>query len=105
VVGERAVEITQLAAIAIAAQTPVDELARVAVSLPIYAEILVHAAIRSAVELDLPLSGQASNCAFARVRELGGEARDRQGIPGVGLYAHCADTERNPFGLYQGGAQ
>lgn len=62
-VGERAVEITQLAAIAIAAQPPVDELARVAVSSPTYAEVLVHAAIRAAVELDLPLSGQAETWA------------------------------------------
>ena len=66
VVGERAVEITQLAAIAIAAQTPVDELARVAVSFPTYAEVLVHAAIRAAVELDLPLSGQAEQLRMAR---------------------------------------
>ena len=65
VVGERAVEITQLAAIAIAAQTPVDELARVAVSFPTYAEVLVHAAIRAAVELDLPLSGQAEQLRLA----------------------------------------
>ena len=43
--------------------------------------------------------------AIARVRELGGEAGDTQEIPGVGLYAHCADTEGNSFGLYQGGAQ
>ena len=66
VVGERAVEITQLAAIAIAAQTPVDELARVAVSFPTYAEVLVHAAIRAAVELDLPLSGQAAQLRMTR---------------------------------------
>jgi pyruvate/2-oxoglutarate dehydrogenase complex dihydrolipoamide dehydrogenase (E3) component len=66
VVGERAVEITQLAAIAIAAQMPVDELARVAVSFPTYAEILVHAAIRAAVELDLPLRGQAEQLRMTR---------------------------------------
>ena len=60
VVGERAVEIAQSAAIAIAARMPVDELARVAVSFPTYAEVLVHAAIRAAVELDLPLTGQAA---------------------------------------------
>ena len=66
VVGEHAVEITQLAAIAIAAQTPVDELARVAVSFPTYAEVLVHAAVRAAVELDLPLSGQAEQLGMTR---------------------------------------
>jgi len=61
VVGERAVEIAQLAAIAIAAQMPVDELARVAISFPTYAEVLIQAAVRAAVELELPLSGQAEH--------------------------------------------
>jgi pyruvate/2-oxoglutarate dehydrogenase complex dihydrolipoamide dehydrogenase (E3) component len=61
VVGERAVEIVQLASIAIAAGMRVDELARVAVSFPTYAEVLVHAAVRCAVELGLPLSGQAQH--------------------------------------------
>ena len=37
-----------------------------------------------------------------RARRRGGR---HAGDPGVGLYAHCADTEGNPFGLYQGGAQ
>jgi pyruvate/2-oxoglutarate dehydrogenase complex dihydrolipoamide dehydrogenase (E3) component len=59
VVGERAVEIAQLAAVAIAADMGVDDLARVAVSFPTYAEVLVHAAILAALELGLPLSGQA----------------------------------------------
>lgn len=66
VVGERAVEITQVAAVAIAAEMPVDALARVAVSFPTYAEVLVHAAIRAAVELDLPLSGQAEHLGITR---------------------------------------
>ena len=43
--------------------------------------------------------------AIARVRDLGGEAGEKQEIPGIGLYAHCADTEGNRFGLYQGGAE
>ena len=59
VVGERAVEIAQLAAVAIAADMRVDHLARVAVSFPTYAEVLVHAAVRAAIELGLPLSGTA----------------------------------------------
>ena len=59
VVGERAVEIAQLAAVAIAADMRVDDLARVAVSFPTYAEVLVHAAVLAAMELGLPLSGQA----------------------------------------------
>jgi pyruvate/2-oxoglutarate dehydrogenase complex dihydrolipoamide dehydrogenase (E3) component len=61
VVGERAVEIVQLAAIAIAAEMPVDELARVAVSFPTYSEVLVHAAVRAAAELRLPLGGEAAH--------------------------------------------
>jgi pyruvate/2-oxoglutarate dehydrogenase complex dihydrolipoamide dehydrogenase (E3) component len=59
VVGDRAVEIAQLAAVAMAADMRVDDLARVAVSFPTYAEVLVHAAILAAIELNLPLSGQA----------------------------------------------
>jgi dihydrolipoamide dehydrogenase len=59
VVGERAVEIAQLAAVAMAADLQVDSLARVAVSFPTYAEVLVHAAVLAAIELELPLSGQA----------------------------------------------
>jgi dihydrolipoamide dehydrogenase len=61
VVGERAVEIVQLAAIAMTARMSVDGLARVAVSFPTYAEVLVSAAIRAAIELGLPLSGQAEH--------------------------------------------
>ena len=37
----------------------------------------------------------------ARVRELGGTAKDKEPIPGVGWYARCTDTEGNPFSLYQ----
>jgi hypothetical protein len=68
VVGEGAVEIAQTAAIAISARMPVDELARVAVSFPTYAEVLVHAAVRAAVELGLPLSGQAEHLGVGRER-------------------------------------
>jgi pyruvate/2-oxoglutarate dehydrogenase complex dihydrolipoamide dehydrogenase (E3) component len=57
VVGERAVETVQLAAVAIAAGMRVDDLARVAVSFPTYAETLVHAAVRAAAELRLTLGG------------------------------------------------
>jgi uncharacterized protein len=39
--------------------------------------------------------------ALARVRELGGEAGERQDVPGVGEYAHCSDPEGNRFGLYR----
>ena len=59
VVGERAVEIAQLAAVAIATGMRVDDLGRVAVSFPTYAEVLVHAAVLATIELKLPLGGQA----------------------------------------------
>jgi hypothetical protein len=37
---------------------PVDELARVAVSFPTYAEVLVHAAVLASGELGLALGGR-----------------------------------------------
>jgi uncharacterized protein len=37
----------------------------------------------------------------ARVRELGGEADDKQPIPGFGWFARCSDTEGNAFSLFQ----
>lgn len=85
-VGERAVEIAQLAAIAITAQMRVDELARVAVSFPTYAEVLAYAAVRGAVELGLSLSGQADTWApdgdvsVRRMRPFAGQS----GPPGQG---------------------
>jgi len=39
--------------------------------------------------------------AIGRVRELGGEADDKQPIPGVGWFARARDTEGNRFSLYQ----
>lgn len=53
VVGERAVEITQLAAIAIAAGMRVDTLARVPLSFPTYAGILGRVAASASRELNL----------------------------------------------------
>jgi predicted enzyme related to lactoylglutathione lyase len=38
---------------------------------------------------------------LAKVRELGGEAEDKQPIPHVGWFARCKDTEGNPFSLFQ----
>jgi predicted enzyme related to lactoylglutathione lyase len=38
---------------------------------------------------------------LAKVRELGGEAEDKQPIPGVGWFARCKDTEGNPFSFFQ----
>ena len=63
VVGERAVEIVQLAAIAMTAEMSVDELARAAISFPTYAEVLSYAAVRAATELGLSLSGQVEHAA------------------------------------------
>jgi uncharacterized protein len=37
----------------------------------------------------------------AKVRELGGQADDKQPIPHIGWYARCTDTEGNSFSLYQ----
>jgi predicted enzyme related to lactoylglutathione lyase len=36
-----------------------------------------------------------------RIRELGGQAEDKQPIPHIGWYAHCRDTEGNNFSLFQ----
>ena len=54
VVGERAVEITQVAAIAIAAGMPIDELAKVPLSFPTYAGILGRLAAIATRRLNLP---------------------------------------------------
>ena len=48
---------------------------------------------------------QDIDTALGRVRELGGSAGDKQEMPGIGLYAHCRDTEGNAFGLYQDGGE
>ena len=53
VVGERAVEITQVAAIAIAARMRVDDLAHIPLSFPTYAGILARVAASAARELNL----------------------------------------------------
>jgi uncharacterized protein len=41
------------------------------------------------------------DASVAKVRELGGEAADKQPIPGVGWFAGCSDTEGNAFSLFQ----
>ena len=56
VVGERAVEIVQVVAIAIAAGMRVDDLARVPLSFPTYAGILGRAAYRAAEQLNLEVA-------------------------------------------------
>ncbi|CAN5162385.1 hypothetical protein BH18ACT12_BH18ACT12_02730 [soil metagenome] len=37
----------------------------------------------------------------AKIRELGGEAQDKEPIPTVGWFARAKDTEGNPFSLFQ----
>ena len=37
----------------------------------------------------------------AKVRDLGGNAEEKQPIPHVGWFARCKDTEGNPFSLFQ----
>jgi len=39
---------------------------------------------------------------IAKVRELGGEAEEKQPIPGVGWFTGCKDSEGNEFSLFQG---
>ena len=38
---------------------------------------------------------------LAKVRDLGGEAEDKQPIPGIGWFAPCKDPDGNEFRLYQ----
>jgi dihydrolipoamide dehydrogenase len=59
IVGERAVEIAQVAAIAIAAGMRVDDLAHIPLSFPTYAGILARVAASAARELNLKVSWQA----------------------------------------------
>jgi len=59
VIGERAVDIVQVAAIAIAGGMRVDDLAGVPLSFPTYAGILVNAAASAARQLGLTVTWQA----------------------------------------------
>jgi len=38
---------------------------------------------------------------LVKVKELGGEAEDKQPIPSVGWFARCKDSEGNEFSLFQ----
>jgi dihydrolipoamide dehydrogenase len=60
VVGERAVEIAQLAAVAIAAHMRVDQLAQVPLSFPTYGGVLGRVAATATRQLNLNLNWQAS---------------------------------------------
>lgn len=59
VVGERAVEIAQVAAVAVAGRMRVDELAQVPLSFPTYAGVLGRVAAQAARRLNLKLDWQA----------------------------------------------
>jgi len=63
VIGERAVDIVEVAAIAIAAGMRVDELAHIPLSYPTYAGILVRAAVSAAHKLGLKVGWQAHQAA------------------------------------------
>jgi predicted enzyme related to lactoylglutathione lyase len=39
--------------------------------------------------------------AIDQVRRLGGRAEEKHAVAGVGCFAHCRDTEGNPFSLFQ----
>ena len=54
VVGERAVEIAQVAAVAVAAAMPVEQFVRIPISFPTYTNVLERAAIDAARQLDVP---------------------------------------------------
>jgi len=41
------------------------------------------------------------DASVAKVREAGGDAEDKQPIPGIGWFSGCKDTEGNEFSLYQ----
>jgi predicted enzyme related to lactoylglutathione lyase len=41
------------------------------------------------------------DASVAKVRESGGEAKDKAPIPSIGWFSHCKDTEGNIFGLFQ----
>jgi pyruvate/2-oxoglutarate dehydrogenase complex dihydrolipoamide dehydrogenase (E3) component len=66
VVGERAVDIMQVAAVAMAAGMRVDELARVSLSFPTYAGILSRVAASAAHQLNLTLGWQAHQAESTR---------------------------------------
>jgi pyruvate/2-oxoglutarate dehydrogenase complex dihydrolipoamide dehydrogenase (E3) component len=59
VIGERAVDIAEVAAITIAAGMRVDEVARIPFAYPTYAAVLARAAVSTAHQLDLKVGWQA----------------------------------------------
>ncbi len=41
------------------------------------------------------------DAALDQVREFGGKPGERGPVPEIGWFAHCVDTEGNPFGLFE----
>src|SRR4030095_7204456 len=66
VVGERAVEITQLAAVAMAGNVRVDDLSQVPLSFPTYAGVLGRVAAMLAPQLNLNLDWQGNRAEGGR---------------------------------------
>jgi dihydrolipoamide dehydrogenase len=63
VIGERAVDIVEVAAIAIAAGMRVDELANIPLAYPTHAAVLIRAAVSAAQQLDLGVGWRAHEAA------------------------------------------
>jgi pyruvate/2-oxoglutarate dehydrogenase complex dihydrolipoamide dehydrogenase (E3) component len=78
VIGERAVDIAEVAAIAIAAGMRVDDLARIPLAFPTYAGILANVAVGAARQLDLKVGWQARQEESTDTAENGRESRDRR---------------------------
>jgi predicted enzyme related to lactoylglutathione lyase len=51
--------------------------------------------------LDVYFDTDDIDATIGKVRSGGGEASDKQPIPGIGWFANCKDTEGNAFNLYQ----
>jgi dihydrolipoamide dehydrogenase len=72
IIGERAVDIAEVAAIAIAAGMQVDDLARMPLAYPTHSVVLVRAAVNAARRLDLDIGWKANQAATVDVNERGG---------------------------------
>jgi dihydrolipoamide dehydrogenase len=73
VIGERAVDIVEVAAIAIAAGMRVDDVARIPLAYPTHAVVLVRAAVDAAHELNLDLGWQADREATIKIASRAGD--------------------------------
>jgi dihydrolipoamide dehydrogenase len=71
VIGERAVDIAQVAAIAISAGMRVDEMARIPLAFPTYAGILANVAVSAAHQLKLKVGWQANQAESSGMSTMG----------------------------------